>query len=94
MTVYDLMQFARGPITICYEEWGIVCPDGQEDSCDGCQYALDDKNCGGQHGVVVTKRFEGNAADVPIRLAYLPVDYIKADKGSIRVVLELKHGNV
>jgi hypothetical protein len=80
MTLQDMMRWLRGKVAIGIESWDVECPAGFENSCDDCQYFLDEEYCGKERGMVFKELFVGNIGDAPIRYAGLLVSEIRADK--------------
>ena len=80
MTMQDFTRWLRSDVVIGFEDWDVECPAGFDNSCDGCQYILDENYCGKERGMVFKKLFAGNIGDVPIRYASLLVSEVRADK--------------
>lgn len=88
MTVYELMKFVSGDVTVADRLWGIKCPDGHKESCDGCEYAADNTNCLNIPDFIYDKRYEGPAKKTPISLADREVAHILHGKTSIWVIMK------
>ena len=88
MTIYELMKFVSGDVTVAERLWGMNCPADHKESCDGCQYALDDKNCDKIPDLIYEKRYEGPAGKTPLSFADREVAYVIHGKNSIWVIMK------
>ena len=91
MTIYELAKILRGEVDIVTKEWGVVCPEGHDEICEGCKYFANDV-CNKTREVITTSQYAGPAAGIPISIAGLPVSYITHNEDSILVIVRSKNG--